>query len=113
MRAEDILACARLVQEHREGPVDLVAVGHVCVPALHAAALEPSLFGSVRLVRGLTSWSNVIESGLSRNQLVNAVHGALTMYDLPDLARTLGDHLTIEQPLNALGEPAGTTVAAQ
>jgi len=53
----------------------------------------------------LTSWSHVIESGQSRNQLVNIVHGALGVYDLPDLARTLGDRLTIEQPLNALGEP--------
>lgn len=113
MRAEDILVCARLLQERYKGPVDLVAVGHVCVPALHASALEPGLFGSVRLTRGLASWSNIIESGLSRNQLVNAVHGALTTYDLPDLVRVLSDHLTIEQPLNALGEPAGTTPAAQ
>ncbi len=113
MRAEDILVCARLLQERYKGPVDLVAIGHVCVPALHAAALEPSLFGSVRLARGPASWSNIIESGLSRNQLANAVHGALTTYDLPDLARVLGDHLVIEQPLNALGEPAGTTTAAQ
>jgi hypothetical protein len=29
----------------------------------------------------------------------------LTVYDLPDLAETLGDKLTIEEPLNALGEP--------
>jgi len=113
MRAEDILVCARLLADQHKGPVDLVAVGHVCVPALHAAALEPALFTSVRLVRGLTSWSNVIESGLSRNQLVSTVHGALTTYDLSDLARTLGDHLIIEQPLNALGEPAGTTATAQ
>jgi hypothetical protein len=28
-----------------------------------AAVLEPRLFGSVKLVRGLASWSNVIESG--------------------------------------------------
>jgi len=113
MRAEDILVCARLLQEQYKGPVDLVAVGHVCVPALHAAAMEPGLFGSVRLIRGLTSWSNIIESGLSRNQLANVVHGALTTYDLPDLARVLGDHLVIEQPLNALGEPVGATAAAQ
>jgi dienelactone hydrolase len=106
MRAEDILVCARLLQEQYKGPVDLVAVGHVCVPALHAAALEPNLFRSVRLVQGLTSWSSVIESGLSRNQLVNAVHGALTLYDLPDLAQLLGDRLIVEQPLNAQGEPA-------
>ncbi len=108
MRTNDILTCARLLQKETKGPVDLVAVGHVCVPALHAAALEPQLFGSVKLVRGLVSWANIIELGQSRNQLVNAVHGALTTYDLPDLVRTLGDRITIEQPLNALGEPVGS-----
>jgi dienelactone hydrolase len=109
MRAEDILICARLLAEQYKNPVDLIAVGHVCVPALHAAALEPSLFGSVRLTRGLTSWSNVIESGLSRNQLANTVHGALTVYDLPDLARVVGDRLTLEQPDDAQGESARPT----
>ena len=104
MRTEDILICARFGQQ-QDGRVDIIAVGHVCVPALHAAALEPDMFGSIKLVRGLNSWSNVIESGRSLNQLVNTVHGALTVYDLPDLAATLGDKLTIEEPLNALGEP--------
>ncbi len=105
MRAEDIMVCARFLKEQQDGRVDLVAVGHVSVPALHAAALEPDMFGSVKLIRGLVSWSNVIESGRSLNQLVNTVHGALTVYDLPDLAATLGAKLTIEEPLNALGEP--------
>jgi dienelactone hydrolase len=107
MRAEDILVCARFLRSQQAtDKVDLVAIGHVAVPALHAAALEPDLFGSVKAVRMLVSWSNVIESGISHNQLVNAVHGALTTYDLPDLAGTLGPALTIEQPLNAMGEPA-------
>jgi cephalosporin-C deacetylase-like acetyl esterase len=105
MRAEDILICARFLQQQEDGRVDLVAVGHVSVPALHAAALEPDIFGSIKLKRGLVSWSNLIESGRSQNQLVNTVHGALTVYDLPDLAATLGDKLAIEEPLNALGEP--------
>lgn len=104
MRTEDIMMCARFLHL-QDGRVDLVAVGHVSVPALHAAALGPDMFGSVKLVRGLVSWSNVIESGRSLNQLVNTVHGALTVYDLPDLAATLGANLTIEEPLNALGEP--------
>jgi dienelactone hydrolase len=105
MRAEDMLVCARLLQEDQDGPLDLIAIGNVGAPALHAAALEPELFGSVKLVRSLTSWSNVIESGLSSNQQVNTVHGALTTYDLPDLAATLGDKLIIEEPLDALGQP--------
>jgi hypothetical protein len=83
----------------------LVAAGNVCIPALHAAALEPELFGSVKLMRGLVSWSDVIESGISVNQFANTVHGALKVYDLPNLADTLGDKLTIEEPLNAVGEP--------
>jgi len=53
----------------------------------------------------LSSWSNVIESGRSFNQQVNAVHGALTTYDLPDLAARLGEKLIIKEPLDALGQP--------
>ena len=105
MRAEDILVCARFLSQDKAGPVNLIAVGNVGIPALHAAALEPDLFNSVRLIRSLFSWSNVIESGCSFNQQVNAVHGALTLYDLPNLAKTLGDKLNIEQPLDALGNP--------
>ncbi len=105
MRAEDVMACARMLGDRSEGAVDLVAVGNVAVPALHAAALEGQLFESVRLARPLVSWSNVIEKGLSFNQLVNTVHGALRVYDLPDLAKACEKDLTIEQPLNALGKP--------
>jgi hypothetical protein len=115
MRAEDVLVCARVAgilpairgRDARDtaGPVDLIAAGNVTIPALHAAALEPDLFGSVRLTGLLSSWSNVIELGRSYNQQVNAVHGALTTYDLPDLAATLGDKLIIKEPLDALGQP--------
>jgi cephalosporin-C deacetylase-like acetyl esterase len=104
MRAEDVLVCARFLKQEHGGPVELIAVGNVGVPALHAAALEPDLFASVKLVRPLTSWSNVIELGRSVNQQVNAVHGALTTYDLPDLAGALGNRLIVEESLNALGE---------
>ena len=109
MRAEDILVCARWLAENeaasRTGCIRLIAVGNVGVPALHAAALEPALFSSVKLMRQLCSWSNLVELGLSHNQLINAVHGALTTYDLDNLAATLGAKLTIEEPIDALGEP--------
>jgi hypothetical protein len=105
MRAEDVLICARFLSEEKTGPVDIVTVGNMGVPALHAAALEPNLFNSVKLVRSLSSWSSVIESGCSLNQQVNTVHGALKTYDLPNLADTLGDKLTIDEPLDALGKP--------
>jgi hypothetical protein len=34
-------------------------------------------------------------------QIGQIVHGALLTYDLPDLAATLGDKLTVEQPAGA------------
>ena len=112
MRAEDVLVCARFLQEQYAGPVELIAVGNVGVPALHAAALEADIFSSVDLASSLSSWSNVIELGRSVNQQVSAVHGALTTYDLPSLASTLADKLVLRYPLNALGEPAGTLFPA-
>ena len=105
MQAEDVLVCARFLRQKQAGPVDLIAVGNVGIPALHAAALEPDLFGSVKLVRSLISWSNLIKSGRSYNQLVNTVQGALTVYDLDNLGEILGAKLTREEPVDALGEP--------
>lgn len=108
MRAEDLLVSARWLQQnrlHSGNPLELVAVGYLGSSALHAAALEPQLFAAVKLVRPLVCWTNVVELGFSKNRLVNTVHGALQVYDLPDLARVLGDKLTVEDPRNALGEP--------
>ena len=51
MRAEDVLICARFLKQQHKGPVELIAVGNLGVPAIHAAALEPDLFASVKLVR--------------------------------------------------------------
>jgi hypothetical protein len=99
-----VLVCARHAAERAEGKaVDLVAIGNVGIPAVHAAALEPGLFRSVTLRRTLVSWSDVIHKGLHNLSVVNVVHGALRHYDLPDLAATLGSKLAIEQPADAQG----------
>jgi hypothetical protein len=107
MRAEDILTCAKWLAENqataRPKPIALNAVGNVGVPALHAAAVEPDLFDSVKLTHSLISWSNVIELKRTHDQLINAVHGALLTYDLANLAATLEGKLTIEQPADAFG----------
>jgi cephalosporin-C deacetylase-like acetyl esterase len=113
MRAEDVLVAARWAAASApagtSGAVHLVAVGHVSVPALHAAALEPAWFASARLTRMLASWSSVIRGRLLQDQLVNAVHGALTTYDLADLAASLGNKLTIVEPVDAMGRPVEVT----
>lgn len=105
MRAEDVLVCARFLQQNHDAPVDLIAVGNVGVPALHAAALESNLFGSIELTNTLISWSNLVESGRSYNQFESIVYGALTTYDLPDLAAASGDKLVVKKPFDALGRP--------
>ena len=109
MRTEDILVCARWLIENtasdKPAQINLVSKGNPGVPALHAAALQPQLFKSVKITGSLISWSNIIKTGYSYNQPVNMVHGALTTYDLDNLAEVLGDKLNIENPLDALARP--------
>jgi hypothetical protein len=117
MQAEDALVSARFLADvelsdqrpaQRSAPpaaqktkIDLVAVGAASVPALHAAALESSLFGEVKLRGGLRSWGDVVENPAASGQLVNTVHGALVAYDLTDLVDSLRGRVSVsvEEPL--------------
>lgn len=100
MRAEDILVCAKYLKDKCLS-VRLEAYGNTGVPALHAAVMEPHFFTSVKVSGMVTSWSDAVRAKPAMNQLVNAVHGALKMYDLPDLAGVLGEKLTIGNSANA------------
>jgi len=104
MRAEDVLVCARFLAGYRTNGeprrVHLVAIGEAGVPALHAAALEPGVFASVRLRRTLSSWSGVVANPEAMRRLQSTVHGALRTYDLPDLVSSLPpDKITVVDPL--------------
>ncbi len=104
MQAEDILAAIREAQRRwGNQPVDLIAIGGVGVPALHAAFVEPARFHHVTIEQAITSWDEVVRADRTYGQLMNVVHGALRTYDLPDLAAILGDKLTIRHPVSALG----------
>ena len=72
--------------------------------------LEPGAFVAVTLRRSLVSWDNLVRTPDARSlNLLNTVHGALRLYDLPDLAATLPPgKLTIEAPVDAQGNPAHT-----
>jgi hypothetical protein len=112
MRAEDALVCARFLADYHadQAPhrVHLIAIGEAGPPALHAVALEPDLFVSLRLDRSLVSWSAVVRTPVTRNQLINTVHGALKTYDLPDLAATLPkEKVSIVNALDTAGNPVG------
>jgi hypothetical protein len=85
-------------------PIQLIATGEAAIPSLHAAALEPSRFKSVRLTGMIRSWAEVVAAPESKNQLVNAVHRALRHYDLPDLVELAGkDLVKIEESVDASG----------
>jgi hypothetical protein len=103
MRAEDTLRAARFLGEGRRR-VHLVAVGEAGPPALHAAALEPELFASVKLVGSLRSWVDVVRTATPSNGLAGVVHGALKVYDLPDLVRTLGGKASVVEPVDGEGK---------
>ena len=94
MRAEDVLVCGRFLAGYRSPDrprrVHLVSTGVVGPAVLHAAALEPRLFASLTLRECLVSWSGVVRARPpDKAQLINVVHGALRLYDLPDLLATL------------------------
>jgi dienelactone hydrolase len=97
LRAEDILVCSRyLASQHPSGRqhIDLVAIGNIGVPALHAAALEADLFASLTLRQTIGSWLEIIRARPpDQSQLASVVHGALRVYDLPDLSAILGEKL--------------------
>ena len=107
MRAEDILLIAQWRMRTKtagQRPLELVAVDEATLPALHAAALEPQLFGRIELVRSIDSWERVIAAPIPRWQLESAVHGALRYYDLPDLVELAGK-VTFTDPVDATGRP--------
>ncbi len=55
---------------------------------LHAGALD-SRFGKITVEESVASWSKVVKTPVSYNQLANVVPGALEFYDLPDLSRLI------------------------
>ncbi|MEX2213073.1 MAG: acetylxylan esterase [Phycisphaeraceae bacterium] len=91
MRAEDVLVGARVLAavegEGKGKPVDLAAYGMATPAALHAAALERKLFGEVEIVNpSPASWMDAVKEPQRGGHLAHVIHGALTVYDLTDLA---------------------------
>jgi len=103
MRAEDILACAHWLAAQgapdRPKAVHLVAVGEPGPAALHAAALEPEAWASVTLRHSLAAWADLLPAAdACLANMVNLIHGALRVYDLPDLTALVGEKLKIIDP---------------
>ncbi len=95
VRTEDALAAAHFVayyERKKESPrrVHLVGVGQAGIVALHAAALRPELFASVTLRNTPRDWDSTLKQSVPAGLLEGSVHGALEVYDLPDLVGVIG-----------------------
>ena len=73
---------------------------------MHAAVLLKDRIKEITIERSVISWSTVVRSPISVNQLTNVVPGVLQYYDLPDLAALIAPRpLTIKNPVDPLGKP--------
>ncbi|MFK5924918.1 MAG: acetylxylan esterase [Verrucomicrobiota bacterium] len=103
MRVEDTIEAAFFARFYKaekgsERPVHLIASGPTGIVALHAAALSPEIFASVKLINSPSSWASIVGESNPVGQLDYTVHGALELYDLPDLVRLIGkDKVTYEK----------------
>ncbi len=114
IRAGDV---ARLVQYLRGNPkidagsIAAVAHGRMGPVLLHAAAFEPGI-ARVALLDSLATYDSIVMNEYYKPELIHAtVPGALTAYDLPDLAATLAPRPLLvrrrRRPLRTAGRFGG------
>ena len=87
-RVGDLLAVIAGMATESPGGISLIGRGTAGPIALHAVAFEPRIV-ALTIDGAITSWSDVVRTPLSRDQLQSVVPGALAFYDLPDLAATI------------------------
>ena len=100
LRAEDVLKLAVSMDGSgivRKGTkMNLMAIGDAAIPALHAVALEPDLFAQLQLFERRSSWTAMLEESQPNRCFEDVIHGALKVYDLPELERLCGKKLLSE-----------------
>jgi len=104
-RVGDLLAVIAAMADLSQGGISLVARGTAGPIALHAAVFEPRIV-DVSLDGAITSWSDVVRTPLTRDQLTNVVPGALAFYDLPDLVAAIAPRpVKIHSAVDPSGRP--------
>lgn len=112
LRTDDVVAWAQFLKAFRadgdrpRSAVHVIGIGEAAIATLHAAALQPELFESVKLRNMVRSWAEVVAAPENHNQAANVVHGVLRHYDLPDLIALAGaNKVSSEKPVDAMGMP--------
>jgi cephalosporin-C deacetylase-like acetyl esterase len=104
-RVRDLLAVVERMAADSTDGIHVVGVAGAGPVALHAAALDPRI-KEVTLEEAITSWSDVVRTPITYNQLTNVVPGALRLYDLPDLAAAVAPRpLTLRRAVDPGGKP--------
>jgi cephalosporin-C deacetylase-like acetyl esterase len=112
-RVQDVLAVAAAMAPEAAEGFHLVGVGAAGPSALHAAALEPRV-KQVTLAQSPLSWTAVVQTPITYNQLTNVVPGSLQAYDLPELAAALAPRpLAVRSPVDPAGKPVAQAVLDQ
>lgn len=110
-RTADILTVLRGLRAETTLGIGIAALGKTTVPALFAAALEPSI-RQVYTAGGLISFSNLIASEDYRYPLANFVPGILLQTDLPAIVEGLAPaRIAIAGPVDASGQAADVSTA--
>jgi len=92
VQAGDVVRIVRYLESREDiapESISAIARGEMCPVLLHAAAFEDSI-SKIALIEPLISYSSIVMNRYYSPQLIPAtVAGALTAYDLPDLAACL------------------------
>lgn len=108
VHATEIVRGARYLASRHDvaaGAVAVIGSGALGAAALHAAALHESL-QPVALVDAPLSWAGTALNRDYTTDFSSVVPGALTAYDLPDVAACLAPRpLLVANPVDHLGEP--------
>ena len=110
IRAGDVVRLAQYLRGNPKidaGRIAAVAHGRMGPVLLHAAAFEPAI-ARVALVGALATYDSIVMNEYYKPELIHStVPGALTAYDLPDLAATLAPRpLLIAGPVDHRERPA-------
>ena len=103
-RVYDVLSVIKYLAGNSGEDISIVGIGAAGPIALHVAALSP-IVKQTTIERGLISWTNVVNTPVSYDQLTHVVPGALKTYDFADLARLIAPRaLTIRAAQDAAGK---------